>query len=79
MKILAKMKCNTRKEQSWGGKPVVTLGFQCVYDNTIPEDQRFQEATPTGSCEMQIDNPSALAAFELGKDYYLTFEPVGGQ
>ena len=50
-----------------------TIKFNTQYDDTIPEDQRFQKATPWGSIEMQIDNPRALELFEVGKNYYATF------
>lgn len=53
-----------------------TLKFQSCYDNSIPEDLRFQKATPSASAEYNIDNPDALAQFELGKDYYVDFSPV---
>ncbi len=54
------------------------LIFQASYDSTIPEDRRFAQATPSGRFEMQVDNPSALAAFELGKYYYFDATPVEG-
>lgn len=53
-----------------------TLVFTTQYDGTIPEDQRFCQATPTGELRMVVDNPTALAAFELGKDYYFDATPV---
>lgn len=52
-----------------------TLRFNCQYDQTIPEDQRFQKATPSGFIELQIDNPAALEQFELNKCYYVDFTP----
>lgn len=55
-----------------------TLRFEPRYDTSIPEDMRFQKATPWGSLEMIIDNPVALAQFELGKTYYLDMTPVAG-
>jgi hypothetical protein len=48
----------------------VTLVFEAQYDDTIEEDRRFAKATPTGRFEMRVDNPTALAFFELGKTYY---------
>lgn len=51
--------------------------MQTVYDDTIPEDQRFSKATPWGQIEMQIDNPAASAQLEVGKTYYVDFTPVG--
>jgi hypothetical protein len=46
------------------------------YDNTIEEDRRYAKATPSGRIEMQIDNPSALAALPMGKQFYVDFTPV---
>lgn len=44
-----------------------------LYDESIPEDQRFSRATPWGQIEMQIDNPAALEQLEVGKAYYVDF------
>jgi hypothetical protein len=57
-----------------GGK---TLKFEARYDSTDTEHQRFTQATPWGTIEMQIDNPAALEQFEIGKQYYADFSPVG--
>ena len=78
MTVRAKMKLATISETKWsesapGSK---TLRFQSQYDQSIPEDQRFQKATPSASAEFQIDNPAALEQFVLGADYYLDFTPV---
>jgi hypothetical protein len=48
------------------------------YDHTIPEDQRFAQATPSGEIFLQVDNPSAGAALQLGKSFYIDFSPVPG-
>lgn len=53
-----------------------TLKFQPQYDTSIPEDQRFAKATPSGFIEMYVDNPAALEQFELGKQYYIDFTPA---
>jgi hypothetical protein len=53
------------------------LKFSAVYDSSIPEDQRFQKATPWGQFEMTVDNPAALEQFELGKAYY--FDAIAAQ
>lgn len=50
--------------------------FQAQYDSSIPEDQRFQKATPSASAEFHIDNPAALEQFKLGESYYVDFTPV---
>jgi hypothetical protein len=51
------------------------LKFSTRYDPTIPEDQRFTKASPSGSLSIVIDNPAALAFFEgkIGKAFYLDF------
>lgn len=52
------------------------LKFGAQYDQTIPEDMRFQKATPWGQFEMVVDNPAAFEQFELGKAYYVDFTPA---
>jgi hypothetical protein len=59
---------------SYKGAKVVKLS--CIYDKDIPEDQRFFDATPSGSVEMLINNPAALEQFTLGKQFYADFIPV---
>ena len=76
MTVRTKMYLTEITEHSWGGK---TLKFETVYDENIPEDQRFQKATPSGSIKMSIDNPTALAQFEIGKHYYVDFNSVPEQ
>lgn len=56
------------------GSCELTLSPQ--YDDKIPEDRRFAKATPSGTLQMLVDNPSAVEFFELGKPYYLDFSPV---
>lgn len=72
MPVTAKLKLVTITDQHWNPKQKI-LKFAAVYDTTIPEDRRFQQATPNASAEFFVDNPAALAQFELGGDYYVTF------
>jgi hypothetical protein len=67
MSIRAKMHLEGVYAQSWGGAKAI---FRTQYDPTIPEDQAFQKATPTGMAEFQIDNPAAAAQLTIGKTYY---------
>ena len=55
----------------------VKYTFAPRYDTSIPEDQRFNTATPSGEFWMSVNNPAV--AFELGKAYYLdiTEAPAG--
>lgn len=78
MTVRAKLKLTSISDSKWSKDSPThkTLKFTAQYDTSIPEDRRFQQATPSGSCEMAIDNPAALAAFELGCDYYVDFTPA---
>lgn len=73
MSVRAKLTLSAIEHSSWGGK---TLKFSAQYDQTIPEDQRFQKATPSAHAEFQIDNPAALEQFNLGDAYYVDFTPA---
>jgi hypothetical protein len=73
MTVRAKVRLSAITELAWGGK---VLRFECLYDPTIPEDQRFQVATPSGHIELQIDNPAAVGQFKNGESYYVDFNPV---
>lgn len=46
-----------------------------VYDAEIPEDIRFQTATPSGSLRMFVTNPHVVDQLTLGTFFYLTLEP----
>lgn len=74
MNVRAKFVLSAITTHCYGAK---TVRFEAQYDNSIPEDRRFQKATPTGSFEMQVDNPAALELLELGKAYYFDISPAG--
>jgi hypothetical protein len=59
---------------AWGGAK--TLIFTPQYDQTIEEDRRFAKSSPSGEFKIHVDNPAALAQFELGKHYYFDATPV---
>lgn len=73
--VRAKFQLQQVTENYWN-KNSRTLVFQPQYDTNIPEDQRFATATPSGRFEMQVDNPAALAQFNLGEYYYVDFSAV---
>lgn len=54
----------------------VTITLQPVYDQSIPEDQRFQKATPWGEISLNIDNPVAVDALKPGHSFYVDFTPA---
>ena len=78
MAVRAKLRLVAHTDRKWdkNGPASRTLRFEAQYDESIPEDQRFQKATPSGFCELQIDNPKALEQFELGATYYVDFTPA---
>lgn len=71
-RIRAKFNCQSTKDEGYG--EVVNLS--AVYgsdDKDNEENNQFSEATPSGSHEMVISNPSAKGFFKEGKNYYLDF------
>lgn len=50
--------------------------FTPNYDTSIPEDQRFAKASPSGEFTIWVDNPTAQAAFKVGEFYYFDAIPV---
>jgi hypothetical protein len=51
-----------------------TYRFSPQYDSSVPEDQRYAMATPSGELRIQVDNPNVV--FEPGKHYYIDFTPA---
>lgn len=49
---------------------------RCDHDANCPENKIFGEATPSADLSMFVVNPDATAQFEVGKEYYLDFNPV---
>jgi len=77
MSVRAKMCLSSITEDTYRpGSSSKTLNFNSCYDESIPEDQRFQKATPSASAKFVIDNPAALEQFVPGDYYYLDFSPV---
>ena len=89
MAVRAKFKChqinlsltgyrqNAEGAQEAFGIPQVVLQPVYAGSDASEEDKAFWDATPNGKLEMTITNPDAAEFFELGKEVYVTFEPVG--
>lgn len=61
-----------------GGSQEVKLA--AVYDSlNNEENNQFSQATPSGSLEMYIDNPSAIGFIKPGRDYFLYIEEAPEQ
>jgi hypothetical protein len=71
----AKFRCNSVEtfsaDPSSGQR---TYRFAPVYDESVPEDQRYARYTPAGELRIVVDNPAV--SFTPGSDYYLDFTPV---
>lgn len=48
-----------------------TFEFQAQYDESVPEEQRYARATPSGTITMTVDNPAV--SFRPGTLYVLEF------
>jgi hypothetical protein len=44
--------------------------FAAQYDMNIPEDRRFNSATPTGDMRMMVNNPAVIERYKVGQAYY---------
>ena len=51
-----------------------TLSFGAVCRGAA--NREWASATPAGSLTMTVRNEAAVAQFEVGQEYYLTFEPA---
>ncbi|MEU1474511.1 hypothetical protein [Streptomyces sp. NPDC005760] len=79
MAVRAKFQCTIETHKRWGAaasQVARTYEFMAIYDPTVPEDQRYAKASPSGNLTIQVDNPNVT--FEPGKQYYLDFTPVDG-
>ena len=74
MRVRAKFKLIEIRSHHWNPN-ARTFVFQPQYDSTIEEDRRFYDATPSGQCEMLVNNPAVIEEFKIGQDYYLDFTP----
>ena len=70
--LTAKFRCTSVED--FGAQQRARLS--AVSDDSTPENLRFAEATPSGTLELTIDNPSAHGYFRPGESYYLRFEKV---
>jgi hypothetical protein len=74
MTVRAKFVVNAITDQGQHAPKIVKLAPQ--YDMSIPEDRRFQKATPWGEICLHIDNPAAVDQLKIGKGYYIDMTPA---
>jgi hypothetical protein len=74
MNVRAKMRVTEVTKTEYGAERVK---LSAVYaDKTNAEDNTYAKATPSASCEMQVDNEAVHGAFVPGKKYYVDFTPA---
>jgi hypothetical protein len=80
VKVRAKFRCTSKNIRTSAGPfgmatPVDTeeVHLEAVQGE---ENKEWSKWTPCGQLSMTINNPGALDAFEVGKDYYLDFTQV---
>lgn len=56
-------------------KPVAEIKLAPVWEQDGPNRQ-WSEATPQGSISLMITKPGAVAAFDIGKQYFVDFSPA---
>lgn len=79
MSVSAKFKVIGIHRRSWSSQQEVqTVELQPVTGGSAAsdEDKSFWAATPSGKIELGCLNLAAAAQFDLGKTYYVTFEPA---
>lgn len=76
MATRAKFRCSAENTTRWNAEmePQRTYEFQALYDPTVPEDQSFAKATPSGNLRIVVDNPAVT--FTVGQAYYLDITPA---
>lgn len=72
--VRGKFRAVSETRSMYGAEGARTYKFAAIYDPNLPEDQAYAKATPTGTLEITVDNPSVQ--FDLSKSYYLDLTPV---
>lgn len=55
-----------KSDMHYGGRE---LHFKAQYDQSIPEDKKFYDATPSGEITLMV-TPEVADQYEVGKYYY---------
>lgn len=77
--VVAKVTCTSLGTASPTAPADNVVTFTTVYEpdaSKDPQNARFTKATPNGTIQMAIDNPAAIAQFEVGKNYFVVFSPA---
>lgn len=76
--VRAKFRCSAVKHRKNTPNPdentVREFEFDALYDESVPEDQRYAKYTPSGKLTITVDNPAI--DWKPGHYYYLDITPV---
>jgi hypothetical protein len=75
--VRAKFVCESVSRQRHRYGEQTTVRLRPVVDGSA-ENKGFWNATPGGTCELDIVNEAAAVFFEPRKEYYLDFTPAEG-
>lgn len=77
MTVRAKFQCQgvTPLDAKAYGEGTATVTLRPVYGDGT-DNASWSKATPAGQLDMTITNPAAVAAFVVGKSYFLDFTPA---
>jgi hypothetical protein len=78
MNVVAKFRVNAKAPNTMN-PDTGTVNLNPVYSTDPLERENciFGQSTPNGALMMQLDNPEAFAAFNVGDEHYLVFMPAG--
>jgi hypothetical protein len=76
MRTRAKFRCTDEVQRTYNRQadPIRSYEFHAMYDESIPDDQRYAKTTPLGTLTITVDNPAIV--FEPGTSYYLDITPA---
>lgn len=67
--VRAKFQCHSVKVTTSGEE--AQLGA-VTPDSSVPENERYHNATPSGTLTLFVTNPAVKGFYKPGKSYYLT-------
>lgn len=80
MTVRAKFVVEEITEHKYGNQRMKTVKLRPVFKSADPdgENTKFWEASPNGEIRLGTINMAAAAQFEIGGEYYVTFDRADG-
>jgi hypothetical protein len=78
--VRGKFRVTRITQDAWmtDGQRIVQLGavYKDPASDELKENTMYHKSTPSGTIEMQVDNPEAAKFFELNRVVYVDFSPA---